>query len=104
MEALIAFAVSPILEEIVFRWGLHDWLKSRLAYRLIGLTAANFITALVFGLCHAILRHEPAGLATALPALVFGFIYERSGRLWAPIASHALANILYICVIVPTLE
>jgi hypothetical protein len=100
MGALVMMAcVLPLLEEIVFRIGLHDALSARLSARLGHLTFANGLTAGCFALAH-LLHHPPAwALATGLPALVFGALWERHGRLFVPISVHAAYNAAYLCLL-----
>lgn len=102
-EVLLVYVViSPILEEIVFRVGLHDAFRARVKTSFGPLTTANVLTAIVFGCIHALLRQSPAGFMTALPALLFGFAYERWHRLSIPICLHAVSNLIFWAVIVPT--
>ncbi|GAB3670399.1 hypothetical protein GCM10028792_01000 [Salinisphaera aquimarina] len=98
---VLLILVTPVLEEIVFRAGLQDALATRGSYRLAGLTLANVLTALMFCLVH-LFRHAPAwALATIVPALVFGWAYERHPRLVAPILLHALYNLAYLVLLSP---
>lgn len=96
---MMTVVVLPVLEEVVFRLGLHDALAARWPARAGPLTLANAITAVVFCLCH--LWAHPAGwaLATVVPALVFGWAYERHRRLAAPVVLHAGYNAAYLCLL-----
>ncbi|PID60068.1 MAG: hypothetical protein CSB44_11215 [Gammaproteobacteria bacterium] len=89
LTLLLLSIVSPVLEEFVFRGGLQSWLLSRRCGKL-----ANPITAAVFAAFH-LFRQPPLWAALIfLPALVFGWSYERTGeRLAAPILLHAFYNI-----------
>ncbi|MES1926294.1 JDVT-CTERM system glutamic-type intramembrane protease [Salinisphaera sp. T31B1] len=100
LQALWLMAgLMPVLEEVVFRFGLHDCLAARWSARVGPLTLANAITAVVFGMCH-LWTHPPAwALATVLPALVFGWAYERHRRLAAPVLLHAGYNAVYLCLL-----
>jgi hypothetical protein len=94
---VMAVVVLPLLEEIVFRLGVHDWLRGRIRRRWGPLSAANLLTAGRFAGAH-LLAHPPAwALATFFPALVFGVLWERHARLWSPASVHAFYNLIYFC-------
>lgn len=99
---LVYIVISPILEEIVFRAGLHDALRAATKASVGPMTLANVVTAIFFGGMHALLRQSPTGFMTALPALFFGLAYERWHRLFVPICLHAVSNLIYWTIIVPT--
>lgn len=95
----LSVLVMPLLEEIVFRLGVHDALAARLPARLRVLTMANGGTAALFALAH-LWSHPPGwALATAAPALVFGLVWERHRRLFVPVSVHALYNAAYLCLL-----
>lgn len=96
---LLGVVLSPILEEIVFRTGVQDALAARYPHRFGFLTFANSATAVLFGLFH-LWRHPPLwALATIVPALVFGLVYERHRRLVAPIGLHAVYNLAHLALL-----
>lgn len=96
---IMAVGVLPLLEEIVFRLGLHDALAARLRARFGALTLANVATAACFALAH-VWAHPPAwALATFVPALVFGALWERHGRLYVPVSVHAFYNAAHLCLL-----
>ncbi len=82
--AFVAILGAPVVEEILFRGILYPAIKQRGWPRL-----ALWGTSLVFALTHA-------NTATFLPltflAMVLVFLYERTGNLLAPIATHSLFN------------
>jgi membrane protease YdiL (CAAX protease family) len=82
--------VAPVLEEIVFRAGLHEALQRQ--WRQIP-HLANAATALIFGASHMLVRGDPAAFAVVLPALLIGAVYERTGRLRHCILLHAAMNV-----------
>lgn len=86
---LMLLVLAPVLEETVFRAGLQEALLRHWRGQP---WLANGVTALAFGLAHAALRADAAALAAALPALLIGALYQRSGRLRLCIALHALLN------------
>ncbi|HEY3320460.1 MAG TPA: CPBP family intramembrane glutamic endopeptidase [Planctomycetota bacterium] len=81
--------VGPILEEVVFRFGVFRFMRRRLSFWI-----AAALSSVLFGLAHA--RYpDPAkiGLA-ALAGLLFAWSYERTGTLVTPIAIHMCSNLL----------
>ena len=92
-EAILWFVlIAPVLEEIVFRGGLQEWLLRHDGRALGPLSRANLLASLVFAGCHLAV-HPPAWAAAVfLPSLVLGRVYERGRRLAAPIVLHALYN------------
>jgi len=86
-----AIVVAPICEEVVFRGYLYG-----VAKRYCGPVAAALCTALIFSAAHA-------SLVALLPLAIFGlllaWLYERTGSLWAPIASHACFNAVTVVLV-----
>jgi membrane protease YdiL (CAAX protease family) len=102
---LIAGAmVAPVAEEVLFRGAvLTAWLRTA------GPQAAIVRSSLVFVLAHALLveagsfdegiRLALVSGAVRLPvALALGWLYVRTGRLWAPMGLHALFNGILIAM------
>lgn len=91
--------VYPVLEEIVFRGLLQEWLAQRFGRRTwYGLSAANAATSVIFASLH-FLYHPPLYAASVfLPSLVFGYFRERHAGLSAPIALHVWYNAGYFWV------
>jgi membrane protease YdiL (CAAX protease family) len=88
--ALLAFA--PVIEEILFRHGLQAWLWRQGCSSVV----ANVVVALVFALGHMVLRSPALGLAVLAPALLIGWLYTRTRRLWPCIALHAGMNAVWL--------
>jgi membrane protease YdiL (CAAX protease family) len=84
--------IAPVLEETIFRAGLHESLLRRSWPAGRALVA----TAIVFALVHALLRSDLAALAVVLPALAIGLLYQRTRRLVPCIALHAAMNALWL--------
>lgn len=85
---------APIVEEIVFRSGLHRSLLDRAgggAPPAI-LWCANTTVALVFAAAHVGVQPGPMAAATFFPALAIGALYQRQRRLVPCIALHAALN------------
>lgn len=85
--------LAPLLEETVFRAGLQEALLRRWQCRP-GL--ANAVTAVAFGLAHAAVRADAAAFAVALPALLIGAVYQRTGRLRHCVVLHAAMNAAWL--------
>lgn len=100
-SAVMLFGVivaAPFLEEVLYRAVLQQTLRSGGVARV----PAVVITAALFAVMHlgegAV---DGASAWAALPALfvlgvLFGVLYERTGRLAAPVAAHALFNLVNV--------
>jgi membrane protease YdiL (CAAX protease family) len=83
---------APVVEEVIFRLGLHQELLTRLR----SAPTANVLTALAFAMAHGLTQGTWQSLLTGLPALAIGFIYQRSRRLAPCIAVHASFNAIWL--------
>jgi hypothetical protein len=87
-------------EEVFFRGYLQDRLNHVFGrpWRLWGaeLGPGLFLTALLFMLCHLLLAVNWVRVAIFFPALLFGWMRERTGSLLAPVLFHALSNLTFI--------
>jgi membrane protease YdiL (CAAX protease family) len=96
---VLPLLVAPWVEEVLFRRGLHDSLRSRLTPQ-----ATITVVAIGFGMAHAAvvvaLPGPPsslaltAALATAVPAWLIGQSYQRHACLAVCVAGHAAANLV----------
>jgi membrane protease YdiL (CAAX protease family) len=77
--------LAPLTEEVFFR----GMVQSMLRHLLGNPWAAIAITAALFTVVHGTPAHWPSLLALAI---VLGYNYERTGRLWASIMIHVLFN------------
>lgn len=89
--ALGAAALAPLFEEVLFRGLLFTWLRGRFSF---------LVSAIVAALPHAALHGDPA----AMPALtatfvLFAWIYEREGTLWAAITAHSAYNLAVLMLL-----
>lgn len=87
MIALVTIA-GPVIEETMYRGLLQETL------RRVGLQAwpAIALASVVFALAHVSIVAPHALIGLFVLSLAFGWSYERTGRLWAPITLHALYN------------
>ena len=99
---LLSVVLYPILEEIVFRGVVQDFLsrKSALTQNFIGLSLANAATSILFALSH-LLNQEPLwALLTFFPSLVFGYFKDRHQSLFPCILLHIFYNLGFFVFIV----
>lgn len=85
---LVLVLLAPVLEEIVFRAGLQDWLVRRSGSTVGAIVA----TSAVFAAGHALAGQGWPGLAVFVPSLFLGATYAAAG-LRASIACHAWFNL-----------
>jgi len=97
---LIQLLAIALPEEVFFRGYLQDRLNSVFGrpWRLWGaeLGPGLFLTALLFVLCHLLIAINWVRLAIFFPALLFGWMRERTGSLLPPVLFHALSNLTFI--------
>ncbi|MEO8273921.1 MAG: type II CAAX endopeptidase family protein [Chloroflexota bacterium] len=94
--------VAPVAEELLFRgFALSAWRKT------VGDRGAIVRSSIVFVLAHVLFvggdgfrdaasLATVAGLARVPVAIVLGWLYVRTGSLWAPIGLHAAYNAILI--------
>lgn len=103
--------IAPCIEELFFRGVVHAALLrcGRRGQRArpgpLGLQArsiqvhpvvANVLTALCFGVAHLATAPWFHALAVVAPALLIGWVYERSRKVWMCVALHSFCNLLWI--------
>jgi len=92
-QLAMLLVVAPLLEEIVIRAGLHDWLLRRAC---MAPAFANVLTAMSFGLAHVALRADISAFSVALPAMLIGEVYRRTARLRWCVVLHAALNAVWL--------
>ena len=89
---------QPVIEEILFRGviqgGLHRLHWARV--RLLGFSAANYITSGLFVCAHLVQHSLGWALAVAAPSLLFGHFRERHKQVYSAILLHAFYNACYL--------
>jgi membrane protease YdiL (CAAX protease family) len=103
--AVELFAIA-LPEEVFHRGYLMSALEERWPprRRILGapLGLAAVVASLAFAVGHLVGMAEAARLATFFPALVFSWLWRRSGSLWAPALFHAASNLLMAVLIAST--
>lgn len=103
--AVELFAIA-LPEEVFHRGYLMSALEERWPprRRILGapLGLAAVVASLAFAVGHLVGMAEAARLFTFFPALVFSWLWRRSGSLWAPALFHAAANLLMAVLIAST--
>jgi membrane protease YdiL (CAAX protease family) len=91
------FAIA-LPEEVFHRGYLMSALEQRWPpkHKLFGVPFgwAAVLSSILFALGHLIASPNTARLATFFPALVFAWLWRRSGSLWAPALFHVASNLL----------
>ncbi len=89
--AIVAAGTTPLVEEVIFRGLLFQWLHGR-----IGPIGAALVSAALFGALH-----WPSGQAVWAGSVGFALalLFYRLGSLWAPVAAHAGNNALAIVLV-----
>lgn len=85
--AVQAAVLAPVIEEVLYRGCLQGAFA-----RVFGRGPAVLATSGIFMLMHVGAADPAALVALFVLSIGFGVVYERTGRLAAPIAMHALFN------------
>ena len=91
--SLFYLIYTAIPEEIFFRGFMYASVENEPLFWKI--SKANLVTSFLFALAHVLVYYNPAMFKTFFPALVFGFLYERSGSIIAPVIFHWLSDVIY---------
>ena len=80
----------PIMEEITFRYGIHQYIARS------NVTWAIILSSVVFGLMHG----NPIQIAYAtVMGVILALVYQKTQNLWYPIIIHMAVNSSSICSI-----
>jgi membrane protease YdiL (CAAX protease family) len=103
--AVELFAIA-LPEEVFHRGYLMSALEERWPpkRRILGAPfgLAAVVASLAFAIGHLVGMAEAARLATFFPALLFSWLWRRSGSLWAPALFHTASNLLMAVLIAST--
>jgi hypothetical protein len=84
-----AALMVPVMEELFWRSFLMRWVDNpdfeQVSPRSVTLKAVVMSTA-VFAMAHTL------WLAAIVAGLAYAWLYQRTGKLWAPIVAHAVTN------------
>lgn len=90
--------IIALPEEIFFRGYVQDVLNRAYEkkWRLFGTSLGMgwLLTALLFAFCHSLIMVQWWHFAIFFPALVFGYLRERTDALMVPILFHATSNLV----------
>lgn len=89
---LLLLVVAPVLEEVVFRAGLQDWLLRR----RIQARASTVVTAMAFALMHGLTRSWLLATWVFVPALVLGALYAHKRSLAPVVVLHSAMNLVWL--------
>lgn len=100
---LLLAGLYPLLEEWLFRGLLQPQLMTwqPLRSRLLGLSGANLLASLLFGIAHLIAHPPFWAAAVILPSLVFGAFRDRYHSVVPAIILHSFYNLGYFLIFWP---
>ncbi len=87
--------VVPVLEELVFRGLIQGYLRQFDPGQkaILGISAANFLTSLLFVSLHGLTRDGYSALLVFLPSLYLGLVRDRTSSIVMCILIHILWNL-----------
>lgn len=91
LAVAVAVIVGPVIEEIFFRGFLYPAFR-----RVFGVWPAIIISSAIFGIFHA---NVWLMVPISLMGGVMAYLYEKEGSLAAPIAFHALNNLVSVVIV-----
>ena len=97
--------IFPVLEEIVFRGLIQDYISIKLSTwdEYLGITSANWVTTLLFCLAHLVTRSFIVALLVIVPSLVLGSLRDKGFSIKALAAIHVYWNGgVYLLVGIPS--
>ncbi len=92
--SLLLLVIAPVLEEVVFRAGLQDWLLRQHIRPLM----TTVLGAMAFALMHGLTRSWLLAAWVFVPALVLGALYARKRSLGPVVALHSAMNLVWLWV------
>lgn len=99
---LILFTVVwyPVLEEILFRGIVQNYLFGRAwgNKRIAGLSAANWLTSLLFVLAHTWYQPVAWAIMILAPSLVYGFFRDHYSSIYPSIVLHSFYNAGFVAM------
>jgi membrane protease YdiL (CAAX protease family) len=89
----------PVVEEILFRGLLQDFVRDYFSKRVFGLlSVANIVTSLIFAALHFFFQPALWAALVFFPSLVFGLFKDRTGKLTGSIILHSFYNLGFLWV------
>ena len=92
--AFLAVAQKNLFTAVVEEFFFRGWLQPLLIAPL-GIRKGLALTALLFAFSHSVIALHWWHFAIFFPALVFGWLREKTGAITASILFHALSNMLF---------
>ncbi len=95
--ALWRMGLLALAEEVVFRGLLQEWLRGRATFlRSWGpLTLANLVASACFAAAHLLAQPPLWAAAVFFPSLIFGWIWDRHGRILPCVLVHFGYNLFF---------
>lgn len=102
-EFVFYIMLIPVLEEIVFRGGLQNYLKNKIqAFDVVNniilstksfISIQNIVTSLIFSIAHLLYFSPLHAVLVFFPSIIFGLVYKQYNKLLFPIILHGIYNL-----------
>jgi membrane protease YdiL (CAAX protease family) len=83
---------APMAEEMFFRGVVQAWIKQKLTGGLYFISYANILASLFFAFTHVFIWGVSHSIFVYIPSLIFGFLYDRTGKIHYPMILHVFYN------------
>lgn len=92
-QLLMFVFVYPIVEEVIFRGLIQDYLNRKFNHKKnLSISYANIETSILFVLFHLIYQSAVWSLMVFIPSVIFGYFKDKYGKLQLPIFLHCFYN------------
>jgi membrane protease YdiL (CAAX protease family) len=99
---LISAIIGPILEEVVFRGLIQEYLAKRARAAFPGpISVSNLVTSVLFSAAHLIYHPPLWAAASFIPSLLFGYFKDKYQSLGPPMMLHTYYNSGYYLIFKP---
>lgn len=96
MTVLWTLFLAAVLEEVLFRGGLQEFIwRVWPTFLMRGVSWANVMASGVFAVLHGLHRSWPLALCAVVAGLLLGWVYERRRQLLPCVALHAGMNLAW---------
>lgn len=89
----------PIVEELVFRGLMQDYLHGKFSGTIIKLSLANIFTSILFVAIHLFYHLIFWAVLVFIPSLIFGYFKDRTGNILSAILLHIFYNLGYFLLV-----
>ncbi|SMP03042.1 hypothetical protein SAMN06265339_0089 [Desulfurobacterium pacificum] len=96
LNLLSFYFVVALSEETFFRGYFYSEMENEPFFLFI--SKNNFVSSFLFATAHAFIYYNPIMFKVFFPSLIMGWLYEKSGSIFAPVIFHWLSDVIYALI------